>query len=248
MLKKLLIAVTVFAVLLMLALSWITARYVDQEEILRAKTEMDRLRATRDSIYAFVAVKDSMQEELQVLVKSLNANVNRLRVERDSLERARIDKQFGVRQIRGKEALLDTLRGTFPEVRNTLRLSEVYDKENDVFLEYLMTPLWFYETFVIDHKNSENYKQQRNKLLVVDSLQTHISTLKDSVFHLEQEKSRAYKNGYDEAYAKYDTLNHKYIDLLQKPPQVNIGLPTWGTILGSAAVGVVIGTQLEGRK
>ena len=56
MLKKLLIAVTVFAVLLMLALSWITARYVDQEEILRAKTEMDRLRATRDSIYAFVAV------------------------------------------------------------------------------------------------------------------------------------------------------------------------------------------------
>lgn len=249
MLKKLLIAVTVVAVLLMLALTYITARYVDQEEILRAKTEMLGLKATRDSIYALVARKDSLQRELQEEVSDLQADATALRQQVSALEEERKQRQLDVRRLKKKEDLQEKLSRTYPEMGSKpWGVTEVYDKENDVSIEYFMIPLWFTETFIIEHQNSENYKQQRDKLLLVDSLQNHVIVLKDSVFHLEQEKSRAYKSGYDEAYAKYDTLNHKYIELLQKPPQINLGLPSWGTILGSAAAGVLIGTQLEGRK
>lgn len=249
MLKKLLIGVTVFAIVLMLALTYLTARYVDQEEILRAKTEMATLKAARDSIYSLVARKDSLQKQLQEEVTDLQADAAALREQVSTLEQQRKQGQLEVRQLKKKEDLQEKLSKTYPEMGSKpWGVTEVYDRENDVSIEYFMIPLWFTETFIIEHQNSENYRQQRNKLLLVDSLQTSVIVLKDSVFHLEQEKSHAYKSGYDDAYAKYDTLNQKYVELLQKPPQVNFGLPGWGAIVGSAAVGVLIGTQLEGRK
>ncbi len=248
MLKKILIGVSVFAGVLLLALTWITSRYIDQEEIFRAKNEMMQLKSTRDSIYALVALKDSLQRSLQIQVNDLQSEASTLRQQVATLERVRIDKQSGIRSIRGKEELLDTLRQTFPQIKRTLRASEVYDPENQVFVEYLMVPLWFHETFIIEHNNSENYKQQRDKLQTVDSLNTNIIVLKDSVFHLERDKTLAFKSGYDSAYTKYEMMSQKYINLLERPPEVSFGFPSWGSLVGSAAVGVIIGTQLEKRK
>ncbi len=247
-LKKILISVSVFAGVLLLVLTWITSRYIDQEEIFRAKNEMLQLKATRDSIYALVALKDSLQRSLQIQVNDLQSEASTLRQQVATLERVRIDQQSGIRSIRGKDELLDTLRQTFPQIKRTLRASEVYDPENRVFVEYLMVPLWFHETFVIEHNNSENYKRQRDKLQTVDSLNTNIIVLKDSVYHLERDKTLAFKSGYDSAYTKYEMMSQKYINLLEKPPEISFGFPSWGTIVGTAAVGVIIGTQLEKRK
>ena len=55
----------------------------------------------------------------------------------------------------------------------------------------------------------------------------------------------AIQQGYDSAVVVYGDLNRKYVSLLEKPPQVKIGLPHWGAILVSLAGGVVIGTQLK---
>ncbi|MEO8168083.1 MAG: hypothetical protein ABI623_07545 [bacterium] len=230
MLKKILIGVSVFAGVLLLALTWITSRYIDQEEIFRAKNEMMQLKSTRDSIYALVALKDSLQRSLQIQVNDLQSEASTLRQQVATLERVRIEKQ------------------TFPQIKRTLRASEVYDPENQVFVEYLMVPLWFHETFIIEHNNSENYKKQRDKLQTVDSLNTNIIVLKDSVFHLERDKTLAFKSGYDSAYTKYEMMSQKYINLLERPPEVSFGFPSWGSLVGSAAVGVIIGTQLEKRK
>ena len=249
MIKNLLIAVTVFAVLLMLALSYLTARFVDQEEILRARTEASGLKAARDSIYALVARKDSLQEILQEEVINLQGEATLLRKQVAALEEERKQQQLQVRQMRKKEDLQKKLSKTYPEMgKEPWGVTEAYDSENDVSIEYFMIPLWFTETFIIEHQNSENYKKQRDKLLTLDSLQAAVITLKDSVYRLEIEKSLAYKAGYDTAYSKYTALNEKYIELLQKPPSVDLGFPSWGTIVGSAAVGVLVGTQLESRK
>jgi uncharacterized protein YlxW (UPF0749 family) len=246
MIKKLLIAVGSFAVVLMLALSYITARFVDKAEIMRTKIEMERLKASRDSIFTVVAIKDSMQSLLKNQVSSLQTESRSLREQVALLEEIRQNEQLSVRNLRKREDLEKRLRQTYPEMANSdWGVTEVFNEEAGVGIEYLLIPLWFTETFIIEHQNSESYKKQRDKLVLVDSLQNNIVALKDSLFQLEQEKSAAYKAGYDEAYARYDTLSQKYIKLLEKPPQVKLGLPSIPTILTSGAIGVAAGVAIS---
>ncbi|MFQ5865736.1 MAG: hypothetical protein ACE5IW_10960 [bacterium] len=246
MLKKLLIAVGVFAVTLMLALSYITARFIDKEEIMRTKIEMERLKASRDSILTVVAIRDSMQNLLQNQVSSLQVEANSLREQVALLEELRQSEQLSVRRLRRREDLQRRLQQTYPEMAHSdWGVTEVFNEEAGIGIEYLLIPLWFSETFIIEHQNSESYKRQRDKLVLVDSLQNTIVALKDSLFHLEREKSAAYKAGYDEAYARYDTLSQKYIKLLEKPPQVKFGFPSIPTIITSGALGVAAGVAIS---
>ncbi len=249
MLKKPLIAVGGFAVLLMLALSYITARYVDKEEIMRTKIEIERLKAFRDSIYAVIAFKDSLQKLLNNRVIDLQTEARSLRQQVDSLEELRKREQLSVRNLRKKEDLLKELKQTYPEMADSVwsdwGVTEVYNEKADVSIEYLLIPLWFTQTFIIEHQNSESYKKQKDKLALVDSLQNTVSALKDSLSYLKKEIIAAYKAGYDEAYAKYDTLSRKYIKLLEKPPQIKFGFPSIPTIITSAALGVAAGVAIS---
>ena len=246
MIKNLLIAAGIFVVLLLLALTYLTARYVDQEAIHRAETEMQQMRLSRDSVLTVVAVKDSLQGILQLKVGTLQAEAKTLRGQVDELERERQTKQLDVRRTKQTDELLVKVREIFPPLKTTpLPITERYDEKEKLSLQYLGIPVWFAETFLINEMNAENYKKQRDKLLVVDSLRQETIALKDSVLTLEREKAQAYKRGYDDAYAKYEELNKDYVKLLKEPPSVNLGLTSWGTILGSTAVGVVIGTQLK---
>ena len=142
--------------------------------------------------------------------------------------------------------LLAKVREAFPALKMTpLPVTERYDEKEQISLQYLGIPVWFIETSLISEMNAENYKKQRDKLIVIDSLHRETIALKDTVLALEREKAQAYEHGYAVAYAKYEEINGKYVELLKSPPSVNLGLPGWGTILGSTAAGVVIGTQLK---
>ena len=47
---------------------------------------------------------------------------------------------------------------TFPEIApDKLRLFEEYDRQYEVSIQYLGVPLWFSETFIIDHQNANSY-------------------------------------------------------------------------------------------
>lgn len=244
--NKYLVGIMVFIAALLSALSYVTARFVDQKEITRAKTEMIELRASRDSIRAVVAIKDSLQRTLQARVTDLQTQANYLRASVDSLEEVRQEQQLSVRQLRKKEDLQRRLKETFPEMAySDWGVTEVVNEDVGIGVEYLLVPLWFSETFIIDHQNAVNYKEQRDRLQMVDSLQMTVSSLKDSVLVLEQQKTMAYRQGYDEAYTKYEELNQRYIMLLQKPPQVKVGIPAYGTILGAAAAGVGLGVTIK---
>jgi hypothetical protein len=61
---------------------------------------------------------------------------------------------------------------------------------------------------------------------------------------LEQQKSLAFRTGYDSAYSKYATLNADYIAYL-KNPRVGIKFPGWAALVGSAAAGVVVGAAIK---
>jgi chromosome segregation ATPase len=247
-LKKFLIAVCVFAVLLLVSLSYITARFVDHEEILRAKTETAHLRASRDSLRVEVANRDAQEHILQTQVSRLQSEANELRDLVDELEHERAEKQLTVRRLRRKTDLMNRLRETFPEMAaSDWGVTEVYNEDEDVSLDYLLIPLWFSETFIIDHQNSESYRAQRDTLCAIDSLTTQASVLKDSIFYLERENRLAFQNGYENAFAKYEACNEKYINLLQKPPKITLGLPKLGWVAASAAGGIVAGILIEKR-
>ena len=248
MLKKFLIAVCVFAVLLLVALSYITARFVDHEEIMRAKTEAAQLRASRDSLRVEVANRDAQQRVLQTQVSQLQGEAKELRTRVNELEQERVEKQLTVRRLRRKTDLLHRLKETFPEMAySDWGVTEVYNEDEDIHIEYLLVPLWFSETFIIDHQNSELYRAQRDTLWALDSLTTQVGVLQDSIFHLERENRLAFQNGYDNALAKYEALNEKYINLLQKPPKITLGLPKLGWVAASAAGGIALGVLIEKR-
>jgi TolA-binding protein len=245
-LKKGLITVSVIAGLLAIALSFILGRGIDREEIHRAQLEMQQLRASRDSIETLVAIKDSMQNVLSARVEDLTSQTDRLRREVEILEEERAENQLTVRNIRKKEDLQNRLAETFPEMAESdWGVTEVYNEEFDVGVEYLLVPLWFSETFIIDHQNSESYKQQVDRFSEIDSLHQQVSVLKDSLFTLEREKTEAYQRGYQEAFAKYEDINAKYIDLLEQPPSIDLGVPKWTVIGASIGAGVLAGSQLK---
>ena len=245
-LKKGLITVSVIAGLLAIALSFILGRGIDREEIHRAQLEMQQLRASRDSIETLVAIKDSMQNILSARVEDLTSQTDRLRREVEVLEEERAENQLTVRNIRKKEDLQNRLAETFPEMAESdWGVTEVYNEEFDVGVEYLLVPLWFSETFIIDHQNSESYKKQVDRFSEIDSLHQQVSVLKDSLFTLEREKTEAYQRGYQEAFAKYEDINAKYIDLLEQPPSIDLGVPKWTVIGASIGAGVLVGSQIK---
>lgn len=70
----------------------------------------------------------------------------------------------------------------------------------------------------------------------INSLNTIIKDLKDQTLVLEEQKSRAYAEGYEKAFTLYKEVNEQYIDLLRTPPKADLSI-NWLGILGGIATG-----------
>jgi hypothetical protein len=157
------------------------------------------------------------------------------------LEEERKGAQLSVRKLRKDEDLQKKFIDTFPEIAGSdWGIQDVYNEEVDLEIQYLLVPLWFSETFIIDHQNSKSYKEQTGLLHSVDSLRLNVIALQDTVLRLEKEKSGAYRTGYNSAYTEYTKLNEDYIKELRKP---DFGLPQWTAIVGGIGVGFLIGDR-----
>lgn len=245
-LKKVLLVVAVFAVVLLVALSYILGKTDNSAEINRNRLELERLRASRDSIKTVVAFKDTMQKMLQQQISVLQSEREALRGQVEAIEEQRAQGQLTVRNLRKPEDLLKKLRETYPELAESdWGVTEVYNAANQVSIQYLLIPLWFSETFIIQDQNSAAYKEQVEKLLLLDTLGQRVGVLQDSVLVLEIQKSKAYKSGYDEAFAKYELVNAKYDSLLKRPPQFKVGIPNKWTFIGGALTGAAGGVLLS---
>ncbi len=187
-----------------------------------------------------VAYRDSMQYMMKTQAQIYRGETEILRHEVQRLEEERQENQLSVRSLRKPEDLKLRLLENFPELGDSdWGVREVYNEENDIEIEYLLVPLWFSETFIIDHQNSLSFEQQKNTLVIVDSLNQSIIVLQDSIYVLENLNRQAYEKGFQVAYVKYDSLNQQYIEELKKG-KINWGWQTAGIIAGGV-VGVIIG-------
>jgi len=244
--KKLLIILGVVAVLLLVGFTYVSARFVNRGRIAQLQMEQAQLTRQRDSIYAFARTRDSLQLILTDSVQRLSIQTSALRDTVRQLEGSRQAAVLSIRRLNRTDDLQARVAAVFPEVARSSRwgITELYDEKEQVSLEYIVFPAYFAETFLIDHENALNYKQQVGKLSTLDTLNVQVIQLKDSVLVLEQQKSAAFRAGYDSAYTKYESLNAEYIAHL-KNPKVGIKFPGWLALVGATAVGVAVGTVIK---
>lgn len=241
--KKLLIAVGAVAVILLVVVANLTAQLMSQEKIHEAEVTAAKVEAERDSIQGAVAARDSMRALMEVKADDLTRETDDLRDKVAVAERARAEAQLGVRMLRTTDDTEQDFRTTFPEFSGAMRVTEIGD-DPDFPIKYIMVPTNFAQTFIIDHQNAKSFEAQRDSLLILDSLNLEIISLKDSIVRLTDQNVNAFRLGYDSAYGEFRTCNADYISLL-KQPRFRLDAPSIAVILGSAAVGVAIGTQFK---
>jgi hypothetical protein len=209
-------------------------------EVARAQAAASHLRRQRDSLVTVVKQREEEQAALTVRLQQYREEANGLRDSVTAIERRRSAHQLDVRRIRTVGELQDRLRTAFPELGpagwgvTTLP----FEGGDSLGLEYLLVPAWFAETFIIDHANAQSWREQKDRLLAVDSLRITVAALQDSVIRLEEANSLAYQAGYQAAYVGYQDLSARYVAELRKP---RFKLPSLVGFVGAVGVGFVVG-------
>ena len=225
---------------LLLLVEWYGGR---REEVARARAAASHLRLQRDSLMAEVEARDRARSALIRERRAHEAEITRLRESAALLKHSRAAAQLTVREIRTTGALQARLRAAFPELGSDgWGLTTLPFEDGDTLgLEYLLVPAWFAETFIIDHANAASWREQKDRLLAVDSLRITVAALQDSVIRLEAANATAYQAGYRAAYVGYQDLSTRYVAELQKP---RIRLPSLVGFVGAVGVGLVVGRAI----
>ena len=240
---------TIFWLVLFICLLLVLATYFgtmlkNQKEILTAKNEMEQTRALRDSLLSRISSRDTMINNLEDMNGNLKIEIDHLRSEKESLENERRQAEAAVFRLFQPEEYINKFNEFYPEFsRSGWGFREIFNEQYKVEIEYFLIPTQFTSAFLQDHIDAVSYRQQVDKLTRVDDLNQLVIVYKDSIINLERENKLAYKNGYDDAYTKYEELNQKYVRLLENP-QLKLGYPAAAaTIIGSVGVGFLLGSM-----
>jgi hypothetical protein len=236
---------TVGTVVLLLCLCFLLTRLLNEDEIARVQAAVRSLEREKDSIQAIVTTNVAAQQVLQLTRESKEAEVTVLRDYVARLERERQASALTVRRIRKTSDLQARLDSTFPEMaRSNWGFTTIPFEPGDTLgLEFFVIPAWFTETFLIDHENAESWREQKDKLLAVDSLRVQVATLQDSIARLHALNTFAVQTGYDNAASHYRDMSTRYIAQLRKP-RFSLG-STVGLCVGAAGGAALIATLVN---
>ena len=243
--RRVLQTLVVAVVVLMLAVGYLVGRFQEKAEIARVEGVVQRLEQVKDSIQAFVAANARVQENLALSREDKEAEVAVLRDYVDLIEHQRQESALTVRSIRKSSDLQARLNATFPEMAHSnWGITTIPFEPGDTLgIEYFLIPAWFTETFLIDHENAESWREQKDKLLAVDSLRVFVAALQDSIATLHTQNTLALQTGYNHASSDLRDLATRYIAQLRKP-RFSLG-STVGLTLGAAGAGLIIGTLIQ---
>jgi hypothetical protein len=204
-------------------LIFFTARYIDKEEILRVTQEKETLINQRNELEIRVSSIDSAKNAAEEKVLKLESEADSMRTKVFSLEQKRQVAQLDVRKLRTDSDLENQLMEAFPAIKTSMKIVNIpVDEASGFTLKYWAVPMRFSETFLIDQMNSTNYEKQRDKLLQLDKMNLEIIGLQKTITKLEEEKSAAFKEGYDSAYVKYMDVNEKYLKSIEGTSECGI--------------------------
>ena len=217
-----------------------------QAKIHEAELNMAKLEAENQRLNDRIKEIDDKRVEIEQEIASLQAERDSIKIEIANLEQERIERENALDNLFQPAELSEKMRETFPELGDTPLLQMEYDEDGDGFgIEYFMIPTQFVATFIADHQNAENYKEQNEKFELVSSNCEQSLQLSSEALRLADEKAEAYQESYQNVYNQYQELNKDYITILKQPPKLKLGFPSMTTILGAAAVGMAAGMVIS---
>ncbi|MBI3365147.1 MAG: hypothetical protein HY033_09595 [Ignavibacteriae bacterium] len=217
----------------------------------KVQSAQDSLKVYKDKYDATIRRGESLEAEVRVKsVESarLTARADSLERVVDTLESGRQEGVVKVANLFQPDELVDKMKTTFPELKEfAMGVARVPHPVTKITITVFQVPLQSVATFISDHEDMEIYRRQ--KVILGEAIDLHKLNLalKDTIISLEKQKADEYLRGLEYGMKRYEDLTGKYIDEANRP-KLDVNLPTVSTILGAAAVGVLIGTQVEGRK
>ena len=233
MAKNFTTVIIIIALVIALVFAYFGGLWQNKDKIHQIELEKEQLHSYADSLHTVVSYRDSIEKILKEQIASNKKVAEDLREQVNTMEQERAEGQLDVRRIRKEKDLLEKFEKTFPEMAHSDWGVTEITNANGFVNKFLVVPLWFNETFIIDHQNALAYLAQRDTLLRLDSLNQVVITLQDSVTTLEALNRKAYQEGFNVALVRYDDLSDKYISELKKG---KISLE-W-SLVGAVATGV----------
>ena len=121
-------------------------------------------------------------------------------------------------------------------------MTEYQPKPDVPPLRYFMLPVNTARSFMVYRLRADSLELVRDGLQNIVTIQDSVVTLKDSIITLTRLNERAFRVGYDSAFASFEQLRKDYVALARQP-RFGINGPTLFTIGGALAVGFVLGTR-----
>ena len=238
------VAVGALLVVLIVAVTHLWTRLGNQREIERLRAEADEMRELRDTVFAAVRLRDSVQIVLMGRVAELTAAADRMRDQVAEMERERRASQLAVHALDSEDALQAEFASTYPELAPRFRRTALRPDPQSPELQYGMVPVWGFAAFVTYRRNADSYQRQADSLQQLDVVNQQAIAYKDTLFKLEHANRQAFQLAFDTTHARYMDLNERFRQHLAQP-RFGLNVPRWPILLLTLGGGVYLGSRIE---
>ena len=210
-------------------------------EIARVRQELADLVTEKTGIENRVGELEAEQIIDRAIIKEKETEIAANQAEIERLEVANEAAWLDVRTLDQGPELVQEFMNTWPVFARMrdVGVTQIPDEDGDPF-PYFVLPLGSLRTFIIEHNNLANVELRLQEYRNNEALYGDIIEASARITQLEEEKTAAYKEGYESAFGRYEALNERYISCREEP---RFQAPNWTVGLGCAA-GVVGGIYL----
>lgn len=212
---------------------------INEVELKAAKFEEEnkQLHSAIDALQNQIGQTEELVAQKETEIDELNQAITAEKEQREN-------QKLTIRLIDNDNSLLDTFKQAYPEFSRSAKFGivQMFDDVNQVTIPYLSLPLYFVDTFIVEHSQLESYKITEAKYGEVVSVYEEVSSLKDQISLLEKQKADAWSEGYNNGYKLYTESQSELIACYKQP---RIKIPSWLVMGATAAGGLAAGVYLS---
>lgn len=212
------------------------------EKIATAEAQEAQMREDNVKLQQKVSDLNAKQKVLEQQITVKEQKIDEHLATIDEISKKLKEKNFQTIAQTSEQAIADDFKKTYHELKDmsNVKVIKVPVAPNAPWKESVLQIPIDYVKLTITAKNTKDacLKQSALKDEVI-GLNNSIRDLQDKNLGLEKEKSAAYQQGYDKAFAMYLDANEKYIQLLKVPPKIDFA-PSWLEIAGGLAGGIAL--------
>ncbi len=239
------ISVVIFVLVVGIALlGWQYASFWKdaQEKIEQAQNERNELILNRAALESEVASLTNQQETLNREIEDRESRIAAFDEQIEQLNSELEIANFNALVQVSEQSIAEDFMAAYDLTSNNVKIvgvREVTPSGREVLNQFLQMPIDISKDMTVAKQTQVACAQEVELQENIRGLQGEIIDLTNETLRLEQEKTRAYNEGYEEAYGMYMEINDRYLDTLRNPPAPQL-LPNWLQIAGGLVGGLAI--------